>query len=149
MLTLFINAMTAVMLVSGFMTEPVYHSTAFPNHETAPVTDGMTEEAQVIIVKEQVFNHMKLLGREAEYECLAGIIYGESKWDPEARGDNGKSWGLVQRHIPVHGLPEQNPWTVESQVEWALKYADHRYGGACPAWKAWRGNIAIYGWGWW
>jgi len=141
--------MTAVMLVSGFMTEPVTLGTAYPNHETAPVMDGMTEEAQIEIVKQQVLDHMTLLGREAEYKCLAGIIYGESKWDPNARGDKGRSWGLVQRHIPVHGLPEQDPWTVESQVEWALKYADQRYGGACPAWKAWRNNIAVYGWGWW
>lgn len=149
MFAMIVNAVAVFMMMSGFVMEPVTNVSTNPYYEPAPVIDSITEEAQIAVTKQLVYDHMKLLGRESEYKCLSGIIYGESKWDPDARGDNGKSWGLVQRHIPVHGLPNEDPWTIESQVEWALKYADQRYGGACPAWKAWRGNIAIYGWGWW
>jgi hypothetical protein len=71
-------------------------------------------------------------GRWQEYACLAEIIEAESSWDPNAIGDvdRGGSYGLVQRHAPAHGMPPW-PWPIVDQIEWALAYADERYGGVC------------------
>ncbi len=129
------------MFIVGFFGAPKP-----PQH--APAVDTLTVEANVEAVKRVAYDYFVLVGREDEFECFSGIAHGESRWNPEAVGDSGKSWGLVQRHIPTHGLPPM-PWSIEDQVQWAMDYADKRYGGLCPAWRVWQGNIAIYGWGWW
>lgn len=36
------------------------------------------------------------------YEVMDAIIDNESKWNPDAVGDNGESCGLVQIHLPDH-----------------------------------------------
>lgn len=71
-------------------------------------------------------------GRAEEWSCLDEIVAAESSWDPMAIGDRtiGGSYGLVQRHAPAHGIPPW-PWPVAEQIEWALEYADSRYGGLC------------------
>lgn len=73
-------------------------------------------------------------GRWHEFACLDEIIEAESSWRPDAIGDRdrGGSYGLVQRHAPAHGAPPW-PWPVADQIEWALEYADDRYGGVCEA----------------
>lgn len=71
-------------------------------------------------------------GREFEYFCADEIISAESSWRPDAVGDDGQSFGLAQRHAPVHGLPPDD-WTVADQMEWFTDYADERYGNWCAA----------------
>ena len=70
------------------------------------------------------------LGRITEYACLHEIVAAESSWRPDAIGDGGESFGLVQRHAPAHGAPPW-PWPVRDQILWAVEYADERYGGLC------------------
>lgn len=82
--------------------------------------------------------------RTSEWDCMSEIFMAESSWRPDAIGDVGigGSYGLPQRHAPAHGKPVW-PWPVAEQVEWALEYADKRYGGMCEAAEARRGK------GWW
>lgn len=88
-------------------------------------------------VQQAVRSLLAARGREHEYECLATIFFAESSWRPDAIGDVdiGGSYGLPQRHAPAHGKPKL-PWPIEEQVEWALEYADERYGGVCKAAEA-------------
>lgn len=92
--------------------------------------------------KQMVYDTLKEMGRGGEYWCLHNIFMKESSWNPEARGDNGDSYGLPQRHAPAHGVPPQ-PWLLADQVAWAVTYADARYGSICLAWEAWQRK------GWW
>lgn len=95
-------------------------------------------------VQGEVYLLMEERGREAEYVCLSEIFAAESSWQPDAHGDRtlGGSYGLPQRHAPAHGAPPW-PWPVAEQVDWALAYADERYGGVCEAAEARRQK------GWW
>lgn len=81
-------------------------------------------------------------GTEAEFLCMAEIFAAESSWRPDVIGDEGKSFGLGQRHAPVHGEPPYD-WPVRKQVKWFSRYAEERYGGWCEAAAARRGK------GWW
>jgi hypothetical protein len=83
-------------------------------------------------VQAQAYVTMHEMGRAAEYQCAADIIVAESTWRPHARGDNGNSYGLAQRHAPAHGAPP-DVWPVAEQIVWFTNYADERYGGWCEA----------------
>lgn len=95
-------------------------------------------------VQLEVAAELEARGRILEYACFAEIVEAESSWRPDAVGDvdRGGSYGLVQRHAPAHGMPPW-PWPVAEQVEWALAYADERYGGVCEGLAFRRAN------GWW
>jgi len=100
------------------------------------LTFGMTP------VEAKVWAWLTHEGREFEFVCASEIIAAESSWRPQVVGDQGESFGLAQRHAPVHGQPEL-PWPVADQMEWFTDYADERYGGWCEAAEARRGK------GWW
>ena len=100
--------------------------------------------ADLSAVQREAWDALNRLGRAHEWECMAEIFAAESSWRPNVVGDLelGKSYGLPQRHGPSHGKPDL-PWPVAEQVEWAVEYADERYGGMCEAAEARRGQ------GWW
>lgn len=61
-----------------------------------------------------------------EFHCLDELYYRESRWNPLAR--NGSHYGIPQG---------RSKWlaTVSGykQVEWGIKYNNHRYGSMCKA----------------
>jgi len=61
-----------------------------------------------------------------EFHCLDELYYKESRWNPLAR--NGSHYGIPQG---------RSKWlsTVSGykQVEWGIKYNNHRYGSMCKA----------------
>jgi hypothetical protein len=61
-----------------------------------------------------------------EFYCLDELYYHESRWNPLAR--NGSHYGIPQG---------RSKWlsTVNGykQVEWGIKYNNHRYGSMCKA----------------
>jgi hypothetical protein len=61
-----------------------------------------------------------------EFHCLDELYYKESRWNPLAR--NGSHYGIPQG---------RSKWlaTVNGykQVEWGIKYNNHRYGSMCKA----------------
>ena len=93
-------------------------------------------------VEAKVWAYLTHEGREFEFVCASEIIHAESSWRPHAVGDGGESFGLAQRHAPVHGMPEL-PWPVVEQMEWFTDYADERYGDWCEAARVRRVQ------GWW
>lgn len=110
-----------------------------PTEPAAPaVPDGLSD------VQARAWAVLVAHGRTGEWDCMSEIFMAESSWRPDAIGDVdiGGSYGLPQRHAPAHGKPPW-PWPVEEQVEWALAYADERYGGMCEAAETRREQ------GWW
>lgn len=61
-----------------------------------------------------------------EFHCLDELYYKESRWNPKAV--NGSHYGIPQG---------RSKWlaTVSGykQVEWGIKYNNHRYGSMCKA----------------
>lgn len=106
----------------------------------APSPELSTQEHALVLFQE--------IGREDEFSCAAYIFERESRWDSNAVGDNGASWGLGQRNTRVWGMPPL-PWSIKDQVDWFTWYADNRYGGWCEAMENWKRNREAYGWGWW
>ena len=88
------------------------------------------------------------IDRSGEFPCAAYIFERESRWNPAAVGDHGRSWGLGQRNTKVWGMTPL-PWSIHDQVIWFTWYADERYGGWCEAMEGWKHNRHVYGWGWW
>lgn len=119
--------------------------------EPEPVVEAELDPADV---RALVRAALERRGREDDFDCLASIFEAEASWKPDAIGDVGigGSYGLPQRHAPAHGKPEL-PWPIDDQVEWALAYADERYGGVCEAWEAWSSRATVRNgrlWGgWW
>ena len=133
-----VHASDARLYVYGQRPADVYMPAQEPEDVLPPVPDGLTD------LQQQVWLRLWHHGREYEYDCLAEIIVAESSWRPNVVGDVdiGGSYGLVQRHAPAHGKPEL-PWPVDDQIDWALQYADERYGGVCEGAEARREQ------GWW
>lgn len=111
--------------------------------ESEPV-DVLVAPEDLSEVQLEAWHALARLGRAHEWECMAEIFAAESSWRPNVVGDldRGGSYGLPQRHAPSHGKPDL-PWPVAEQVEWAVEYADERYGGMCEAAEARRAQ------GWW
>lgn len=116
----------------------------------ATVLAMMLPEAvpEAVSVYDQVRHSLDDLGRSDEFPCAAYIFERESRWNPEAVGDRGWSWGLGQRNTKVWGMAPL-PWSIPDQVIWFTWYADERYGGWCEAMEGWKHNRQVYGWGWW
>ena len=115
---------------------------AWPATPATFVEDTPKVQPSELSDKQQAYQVLKDMGRGGEYWCLHNIFQRESSWDKDAVGDSGRSFGLPQRHSPVHGTPEL-PWPLLQQVEWAVQYADSRYGNLCAAWEEWQRK------GWW
>lgn len=108
----------------------------------------VAEQEPVDGVEGQVYSIFEVMGRSDEFACAAYIFERESRWDPAAVGDRGRSWGLGQRYTTVWGMPPL-PWNIDDQVAWFTWYADQRYGNWCEAMEGWKRNREVYGWGWW
>lgn len=69
-----------------------------------------------------------------EHRCLLKLYGKESAWNPDAIGNLNGS----QR---VYGIPQGKSEYLAKvdgykQIQWGLKYIDHRYGMPCDAWQA-------------
>ena len=85
---------------------------------------GGSKPMQFVTYKE--FAYHQLGYNLKQYKCLA-ILYGkESAWNPKAA--NGSHYGIPQG---------RSKWlaTVSGykQVDWGIKYNNHRYGSMCKA----------------
>ena len=63
-----------------------------------------------------------------QFECILELYERESNWRPSAR--NGSHFGIPQGRS--QWLATANPY---QQIEWGVKYIQHRYGTACAALK--------------
>ena len=69
----------------------------------------------------------KKIGNWAEFSCLNYLYVKESNWNPKAR--NGSHYGIPQGRSLY--LATASPLR---QIDWGLRYIDHRYSGdACKA----------------
>ncbi len=63
-----------------------------------------------------------------EFYCLDELYFYESRWNPKAVSPSGNHFGIPQG---------RSKWlaTVNGykQVEWGIKYNNHRYGSMCKA----------------
>ena len=66
-----------------------------------------------------------------QYKCIASLYGKESAWNPKAV--NGSHAGIPQG---------RSKWLLTAtpiqQVEWGLRYIEHRYSTPCNAWAHWK-----------
>jgi hypothetical protein len=75
---------------------------------------------------------------ELQTSCLFSIALRESNVRYDAVNKSSGAYGAWQiKNIRVKLL------SPNQQVEWAIRYAEHRYGDACSAWDYWQRNY------WW
>ena len=75
---------------------------------------------------------------ELQTSCLFSIALKESNVRYDAINRSSGAYGAWQiKNIRVKLL------SPNEQVEWAIRYAQHRYGDACSAWSYWKRN---YNW---
>lgn len=75
---------------------------------------------------------------ELQTSCLFSIALKESNIRYDAINRSSGAYGAWQiKNIRVKLL------SPNEQVEWAIRYAQHRYGDACSAWDYWKRN---YNW---
>ena len=71
------------------------------------------------------------LGDIKQYKCIASLYGKESAWNPKAV--NGSHAGIPQG---------RSKWLLTAtpiqQVEWGLRYIEHRYSTPCNAWAHWK-----------
>lgn len=52
------------------------------------------------------------------FDLMNKIISDESKWQPDAVGDNGKAFGLAQIHLDYHDVTESDAKNPEFALKW-------------------------------
>ena len=73
---------------------------------------------------------------ELQTSCLFSIALKESNINYKAINKSSGASGAWQiMNIKVRSL------TDLEQVEWAIRYANHRYGSPCEAWSYWQRNF--------
>ncbi len=76
-----------------------------------------------------------------EMKCLNTLWTRESNWRPQAV--NGSHYGIPQlRNNKIRGKD------AFTQIDWGLRYIDHRYGSTCKALKEWNKRKRLTGRGW-
>ena len=75
---------------------------------------------------------------ELQTECLFNIASKESNINYKAVNKSSGALGAWQIVNPL--VAKLDPL---DQVDWAIRYAEHRYGSACMAWSYWQRNY------WW
>lgn len=103
------------------------------------VTPAMAETPKEVEVY-KLYAHSRLLDIQ-QMNCLDTLWTRESNWRKNAV--NGSHYGIPQlRNSKVRG---QDAFT---QIDWGLRYINHRYGSPCKALKAWDRRKAKTGRGW-
>jgi len=75
----------------------------------------------------RLYAHSRIINYE-QYICLSKIIHKESRWNPKAV--NGSHFGLGQMRSQHYR--NLDPYR---QIDATIKYAKHRYGSMCNAWR--------------
>ena len=75
----------------------------------------------------KLYAHIKLHNAN-EYQCLVLLWDKESRWNPRADNPKSTAYGIPQ----LLKLKAKDPYT---QIDFGLKYIDHRYGSVCKAWS--------------
>ena len=63
-----------------------------------------------------------------QFECILKLYHKESTWNPNAV--NGSHYGIPQGKSTY--LKTANAY---KQIEWGVRYIEHRYGTPCKAWS--------------
>jgi hypothetical protein len=63
-----------------------------------------------------------------QFECILKLYHKESTWNPKAV--NGSHYGIPQGRS--EWLKTASPY---EQIEWGVRYIEHRYGTPCKAWQ--------------
>jgi hypothetical protein len=88
----------------------------------------------------KLYAHIKLKDFK-EMKCLNTLWTRESNWRPNAV--NGSHYGIPQ--LRNKKIKDRDGFT---QIDWGLRYIDHRYKTPCNALKEWNKRKATTGRGW-
>ncbi|MFG2526017.1 transglycosylase SLT domain-containing protein [Streptomyces sp. NPDC048527] len=78
----------------------------------------------------------------SQFGCFSQIISHESSWNVHATNPSSGAYGLAQS-LPGSKMASAGPnWhdDATTQIKWALKYMDSRYGSPCDAWSFWQAH---------
>ena len=94
-----------------------------------PYEAGSSNMSDIKLTPKQYAYHS--LGDIEQYKCIASLYGKESAWNPKAV--NGSHAGIPQG---------RSKWLLTAtpiqQVEWGLRYIEHRYSTPCNAWAHWK-----------
>ena len=94
-----------------------------------PYEAGSSNMSDIKLTPKQYAYHS--LNNLKEYKCIASLYGKESAWNPKAV--NGSHAGIPQG---------RSKWLLTAtpiqQVEWGLRYIEHRYSTPCNAWAHWK-----------
>ena len=94
-----------------------------------PYEAGSSNMSDIKLTPKQYAYHS--LGDIKQYKCIASLYGKESAWNPKAV--NGSHAGIPQG---------RSKWLLTAtpiqQVEWGLRYIEHRYSTPCNAWAHWK-----------
>jgi len=76
----------------------------------------------------KLYAHNKIF-KSQQYECYVLLINAESHWNPHVAANHG-SYGMVQgKDVRL------NKMDAYQQIDWSIKYINHRYHSMCMAWQ--------------
>ncbi len=102
-----------------------------------------TSQAQTMQTELTPFRYASFLTSQVEASCLFKIALKESNVRYDAINRSSGASGAWQfMNVKVREL------SPLEQVEWAIRYANSRYGSPCQAWDKWQ-ERAKSGVGWW
>jgi hypothetical protein len=80
----------------------------------------------------------------SQFDCFNNIIMRESKWDVNATNPSSGAYGIPQALPGSKMASEGSDWRTNpaTQIIWAIKYMEDRYGSPCSAWSF----KAAHGW---
>lgn len=104
-----------------------------PTYAPPPVAHGSYGSPQAIAAQ---------LVSAGQLGCFDSIISRESGWNVYATNPSSGAYGLPQALPGSRMASEGADWqdNPATQLRWALKYMDGRYGSPCGAWSFWQGH---------
>lgn len=114
---------------------PVAQSTGEPWLTTVVVPAATPTPAPIPTVQDAKDYALEQLG-SAQYACLDGIAFYESKWNPHVYNAKGSgAYGIPQAKPGSKMASAGNDWLDNpvTQVRWMIAYVTRKYGSACNA----------------
>lgn len=80
--------------------------------------------------------------KQTEFSCLAKLWGKESAWNYKAVNKRTHDHGIPQRHMSHNTTAQRAAFLSDPvvQINWGLKYIDHRYDTPCRALDFWKRN---------
>jgi hypothetical protein len=77
-----------------------------------------------------------------QFGCLAKLWGKESAWNYKAVNKRTHDHGIPQRHMSHNTVAQRKAFLSDpvAQINWGLKYIDHRYDTPCRALDFWKRN---------